>query len=285
LRRARKILAPIFLLLLFFSPRTLAEEVETPRLFDFVANVPGNLLEWSRETFASDKIAAIGGMLGMTGILIASDFESWQAMRLPYMEYDDLQHFADWGVRLGDGSSQFALAGGFLLFGALTSDSRALRTASQIAEAILVTGVVVQTMKHTTGRESPFLSEERTGIWRFFPNQGEYMGDYQKFDAMPSGHLATAMTTFIVIQENYPDQKWIPYVGYPLVGWVAWGLVATSLHWWSDFPIALSLGYSFGKIVTAKNSKTPKPASKNQPRLAPGLTPDGHLVFQATWNW
>jgi len=65
---------------------------------------------------------------------------------------------------------------------------------------------------------------------------------------MPSGHIATATTTFIVIAENYPEKKWIKSVGYVLIGGISTALVAISIHWWSDIPFGIAIGYTFGMI-------------------------------------
>jgi len=125
-----------------------------------------------------------------------------------------------------------------------------LRTASQTTEAILACGGIVQLLKHVTGRESPFVSTKRTGKWQFFPNQIQYSKHVPHFDAFPSGHLATATTTLIVIAENYPELTWLRPVGYAALGAISSSLVAYGIHWWSDFPLALVLGYSFGEIAS-----------------------------------
>ena len=132
----------------------------------------------------------------------------------------------------------------------IAGDTRALRTAVQITEAILSTGGIVQLLKHVSGRESPFVATEPTGLWDWFPNQIEYLNHVPHYVAMPSGHIATATTTLIVIAENYPEYKWIRPAGYVLLGAISTALVATSIHWWSDIPLGIAIGYSFGMIAS-----------------------------------
>ena len=277
---------PILLIvsILFLCVLAPAEENTTRvPLKNSILNLPKNLKTWGVETFSKENAVALTGILGMTGIQVATDFESWQAARFPIRRDERFRVFSNYGVSQGDGFYQFALAGTFLGYGWFNSDNRAWRTAEQIVEAIFATGIIVQVIKHTTGRESPFSSEDRTGVWRTFPNQIEYHKDFQKYDAVPSGHLSTATTTFIVIQENYPEQKWIPYVGYPILGWIAIGLTATSIHWVSDYPIALAIGYQFGKIVTRRNQGVAKIVSPYAPIVLPARNYRGEPIVAANW--
>lgn len=267
------------------------DEIVVPSLLEPITDLPRNLKTWGQETFTRDKIPLLLGIGAMTAIQVATDYETWQVAKVPHDQNETIHQFSIQGVSMGDGYFQFGIVGAFAASGGLFGSKRALRTASQITEAILSTGVVVQVIKHVTGRESPFSSESRTGVWRVFPNQAEYMKDFQKFDAVPSGHLSTAMATFIVIQENYPEVKWIPYVGYPIIGWISYGLVATGIHWWSDFPIAVALGYSFGKLVTRDNHRSPgaDSASSNtkswKPVFMPAISSEGEPIVQAAWTF
>ena len=145
---------------------------------------------------------------------------------------------------------QFGIAAAYALYGFAFNDDRAVRTASQITEVILASGGVVQLLKHLTGRESPFVATTPTGKWNFFPNQIEYAKHVPHYDAFPSGHIATALATLTVIAENYPEKPWIKWVGYPIIGSIAVGLVSTSIHWWSDIPLGMVIGYSFGMLVS-----------------------------------
>jgi membrane-associated PAP2 superfamily phosphatase len=150
---------------------------------------------------------------------------------------------------MGDGRTQFGMAGAFGLYGLVTSDERALRTGSQIVQAVLSSGTVVQVLKHITGRQSPYVSSERGGAWVFFPNQIDYHKRVPYYDAFPSGHIATSTATVVVIAENYPDSKWIRPVGFTIVGLIGIGMAGTGIHWYSDYPLGIALGYIFGLIA------------------------------------
>jgi hypothetical protein len=227
-----------------------------PQFFDMMTNLPETWSLWAEDNLSKENLNNIYFLTAMTAATVATDYETWQAFKKPHEKSNDLQVFNYHMVSAGDGFFQVSLAGLWGLYGWGASDNRALRTSSQIMEAILSTGAVVQIMKHATGRESPFQTSTRTGNWEPFPEQVKYHKNVQKYDAVPSGHIATAHATFIVIWENYPEYKWIPYVGYPLISFIASGLVGTSLHWWSDIPLGIALGHSFAKVVTRKNEKS-----------------------------
>ncbi len=221
-----------------------------PKWYDMITRIPGDWLEYTEGTFQAKNIPAFMGVAGATAALMVTDHQWWQTERKWYNESPTFHTFSDCMVFTGDGRFQFGIVGAFASYGFVVDDARSLRTASELTEAILACGGVVQFLKHITGRESPFVSTKRTGAWRFFPNQIQYSKHVPHYDAFPSGHLATATTTLIVIAENYPDVTWLRPVGYVALGAISTSLVGYGIHWWSDYPLALVLGYSFAEIVT-----------------------------------
>lgn len=251
-----------------------------PKWYDMFSNIPGDWLEWSKETFQVKNIPAIAGMSILTASLIATDYQSWQVEKKWDDESPAFHRINKWLVFTGDGRFQFGIVGIFAAYGFAFNDARALRTASQTTEAILACGGVVQLLKHITGRESPFVSTKRTGAWRFFPNQIDYARHVPHYDAFPSGHIATAMTTLIVIAENYDELAWLKPAGYVVLGMISSSLVATGIHWWSDIPLGLSLGYAFGEIASHPRGiyildKTDENGTKTKLSFSPSLMPDG----------
>ena len=139
-------------------------------------------------------------------------------------------------------------------YGFATKDERALTTASQTVEAVLSCGIVVQVLKHLTGRESPFVSTKSGGVWKILPNQIDYHKHVPAYDAYPSGHVATALATVTVVAENYPEWIWVRPLGYAVIGFLAVSMANTGIHWYSDYPLGLALGYSFGMLVAHQDS-------------------------------
>lgn len=150
---------------------------------------------------------------------------------------------------IGDGWTHLGLGLSFLTAGLINNDNRALQTASQIAQGMVTVGISTQFLKHITGRETPIKATQDAGIWRFFPDQIDYHKHVPKYDAFPSGHLATAMMTLTVIANNYEEYKWIRPIGYGLLTLLSFQMINNGVHWISDYPLALGIGYLFGKIA------------------------------------
>ncbi|HQT90793.1 MAG TPA: phosphatase PAP2 family protein [Candidatus Kryptobacter bacterium] len=220
-----------------------------PKWYDMIGRIPGDWFEFSRETVQLNNIPTIVGVAGLTAALVVVDRQWWWTEKKWYSESPNFRGFSDWMNLTFDGRIEFGIVGGFAACGFLFEDARALRTASQTTEAILACGGVVQLLKCASGRESPLYSTARTGKWDFFPDHAEYSKTVQRYDAFPSGHLSTAMATLIVIAENYPELTWLKPAGYVVLTAVASSLVACGVHWWSDYPLALVLGYTFGQIA------------------------------------
>jgi membrane-associated phospholipid phosphatase len=258
-----------------------------PGPFDMVTNLPGDWVRWTKETFTAEQLPVIAGITALTAVTILTDRESWQATKKPYDNSTAFRKSNDVFAYLGDGKIQFGIAAAYAAYGFAFDDDRALRTASQTFEVIIACGAVVQLLKHVTGRESPFVATTSTGAWRFFPSQIEYAKHVPHYDAFPSGHIATSLATLQVIIENYPDQKWIPYVGYPIIAGIATGLVATSIHWWSDIPLGVALGYSFGRLVShpTKTVADADPAGKTKTDVGVSFLRDGSPALALTVRW
>jgi hypothetical protein len=217
--------------------------------YSMITNIPGDWAMYYKQKIQPTSIPEFLGLGLLTAGLIVTDDATYEVSDRWYKNSRTVTDVSDFFVSLGDGKSQFALGGAFAAYGLITNDQKALRTGSQIVQAVLASGAVVQVLKHITGRESPFVRSSPTGIWKFFPDQIEYHKRVPEFDAFPSGHICTALATVIVIAENYPDTKWIRPVGYIVSGLVGVGMVNKGIHWYSDYPLGLAIGYAFGMIA------------------------------------
>jgi len=246
--------------------------------YDMFKNMPSDWARFGQMSVSTENISLIIGLSAMTGALIATDDATWKASDEWYQSSNTVREASDIGEWIGHGVPQFGLAGAFAAYGLAAGDNRALRTASQTTEAILACGVVVQVLKHVTGRESPVVSTRPGGAWRFFPNQIQYHKHVPSYDAYPSGHIATALATVTVIAENYPEASWIRPVGYVLITWLGVSMANTGIHWYSDYPLGLALGYTFGMLAAHPESlSTSFSEGKQSPKLSllPRLTPLG----------
>jgi len=164
-----------------------------------------------------------------------------------------------------------------------------MQTGSQVAQAMASAGFLTQAIKHITGRVSPFrnyTSEEvlddgsviyRTeDKWTPFPNQIEYHKHVSHYDAFPSGHMAVCMATVTVIAEYYSEVKWIRPLGYTAMTLLGFQMMNNGVHWVSDHPLSIAMGYYLGKIAVdngrKKNGGEEKSQFSIQPLLNTNLT-------------
>jgi len=313
----KRVLAVLLTLSFFLSPLNAAEEkpdasrtatqvhngygYQRPRPLDFIRKVPGDVVQYGRDTFRRENAGWIAGIVVGTGLLLVAD--QWLVdksqnlgdhLGITHTQYQKkFVRIPVGGVELrvegpfdsgsalyflGDGWTDIVIVSSFLGYGAVADDNRAIQTASQITESILASGAVVQTLKHITGRESPFATTHPRGNWRFFPNQFDYADNVPKYDAFPSGHLCAAMATVTVIADNYPEKRYVRPVGYTLMTVLGFQMLNNGVHWASDYPLGIALGYGFGKIAVRKGRT---PVEEKSVSLMPTLL-EGGAGLQAT---
>jgi hypothetical protein len=161
---------------------------------------------------------------------------------------------------IGDGLTSISIVAGLTAYGAYATNYRALHTASQVMEAIILAGIFGLVVKTSTGRESPFRATKRGGEWRFFPGYKTYLSDPSKHDAYPSGHMATVMAALRVLGENYHEKSWIYPLGYSAMGLLGFGMLNNGVHWASDYPLGIAIGYVAAGVVLQRRADPYRPA-------------------------
>jgi hypothetical protein len=77
----------------------------------------------------------------------------------------------------------------------------------------------------------------------------------------------------------YPEQLWIPFVGYPLGALIGFGMVVGDDHWASDFVAGVLLGHAIGfSIGSAFRERVRGPHTRQDAgfTVAPLVTPTFH---------
>lgn len=156
---------------------------------------------------------------------------------------------------LGEGWIGIAISAGFWVQGKASNNYRSLQTASDLLEGFISSSVLTQVVKRATGRQSPFERTQPGGKWTAFPSFHDFQNNTPAFDAFPSGHLASMMTTVTILANNYPEKHWIKPIGYTLIGLSGFAMMNTEVHWAGDYPLALAFGYLDGKIISARHKK------------------------------
>lgn len=259
-----------------------------PKPFQFVKNVPSDLYLLGKTAFSKKNLPKLGAIIAGTALLVAVDQPILDASQqfgryihlyatnadrnntkeininigkttIPIMELPRTVNGAFYFI--GEGWPSIMLASGFYGYGLAANDYRARQTASQLAEMFITLGITTQFIKRISGRESPFRAMDDSGsgrpggIWHPFPPPRHYQDDVSRHDAFPSGHLATAMATVTILSGNYPDNKLIKPIGYSLMGLLGYSMLNNGVHWVSDYPLAIAIGYTCGKIALARGSK------------------------------
>lgn len=243
---------------------------EKLRPFDFVLNAPGDIGGLVRDGFRRDNLLAVAGIAVATAGLLIFDQDLVDGAhrlgrrahisegKMKTVPVVPIPYPTDAGSALyyiGDGMVPVTLTAAILGYGLITSDRRVLQTSSHLAEGLLSVAVVAQTLKHLTGRESPSRATESGGRWRPFPDPSAYMRNVPAFDAFPSGHMATAMVTVTVLAEDYPEYWLIRPVGYGLMTLLGFQMMNNDVHWASDYPLAIGIGYGLGKRAVSHGRK------------------------------
>ncbi len=180
---------------------------------------------------------------------------------------------------VGDGWINIGLFGYFKTRGWVKDDWRASQTGNQLAEGLIATGLITEVLKNITGRETPSSATAPRGVWRMFPGVKNYIANRTRYDAFPSGHLATGVMTVTIMAENYPDNQYIKPVGYTLLGGLCFQMMNNGVHWASDYPLGIAIGYGLGKVIasggrtSARRSFTA--ATPPAVSFAPYLSPEG----------
>ena len=252
-------------------------EYEKPEFFDFLSFdlFKKSQKESFKRAFNKDKIKAWSIIAASTAITYQYDeeilLESQRfGRRIGIGNEDNTKTFIDyngvallrlptdlgsWMYFIGDGWTQFGILMGFYGHGKFTDNYRSLQVAKQISHGLVLTALSVQVLKRSTGRESPYVRTEKRGKWVLLPSQKDYNKKVSTYDAFPSGHVTTATMVLTVIHENYPDNPYVVPVGSTLITLLAYQMLNNGVHWASDYPLAIGMGYLYGKVAASYGRK------------------------------
>ncbi len=206
----------------------------------------------------------IGGALAITGGLIWTDQRTYNNLYDWKQNQPTIRFVSPVITNLGDGRASMAIFGGFLAYSFLGNDKTALEAGKIGLESFLVSGIAVQILKHTFGRERPSVASVSGGRWNgafLLLNQGSgKRGGYAQFDAFPSGHTATVFAAAATLSEVYDETPWVSYASYSVASAVAVSRVMERAHWLSDCFVGGLIGYFSTRLVIHLN-RTGKPVA------------------------
>lgn len=303
-------LTPQFALATDLMPEELrlanGDQPERLNLFDLFRRMPQSLGVTADYSFSKGAIPAYVGILGSTLFLYEYDediLKGWQRQgrdwglsnvdhTKSFLNVGDIELFrmptdtASLLYALGDGWTHTFIAGGFLASGYLRDNNRAFNTGMEIIQGMMLSTTVNQLFKRSFGRQSPNQKSEPRGAWTPFPSVAAYQARTAEYDAMPSGHIMTATMTFTVIRENYPEyDSYLLPLEVVYLSALAYGMVNNGVHWASDYPLGIGMGYVFGKGAASIAKKNAKAVDSTKPssQYFPSMSEDGTLI--ANWMY
>jgi membrane-associated phospholipid phosphatase len=282
--------------LILFSDLFAEERLKFGQIF---TEIPSTSKRSLKKSFSKESLPYWGLTVGSTALLYHYDEEI----------YSDLQKRGnDWGIGnqdntksvltisgqeilrlptdtgsfmyfLGDGWMHAGIGGGFIATGSLKENNYTFNTGMMIWHGMVVSTIFNQALKRSFGRESPEVSTSKRGSWNLFPNINEYNSKTATYDAMPSGHIMTATLTFTIISERYPEYKTPLYSLYAIWGGaLMFEMVNNGVHWASDYPLGIAMGYVFGKQALQMGKESKNQDTETSWKLMP--THNGVIAFK-----
>ncbi|MBC7538998.1 MAG: phosphatase PAP2 family protein [Bacteriovorax sp.] len=267
-----------------------ATEYTKPKFFDFITDIPRSLDEGGKYSFNTKPktLWLCGGVISSSVLFYIYDEKLYKHARIfarsiglgnddhtkPMLTLGKFNIFrgpTDVGSTIffiGDGWLQAITAGSFLVNGSMTNDNRAMQTGSQIMNSLVTASIPTQILKRATGREDPNRASKYRGRWR--PFSKNYSKDQSAYDAVPSGHIMAATSTLTVIDANYPEYRsFMRPLSFTLISLVGFQMLNVGVHWASDYPLGIAMGYVFGTVASTHGKKTSGDVSSSNWQLLP----------------
>ncbi len=221
-----------------------------PGWYDMFTNVPLDFFDFGKSVINKNSIEPLLFLTLSTAALMTVDRKDWQNTKILCRRSPSLTNITKGVVNIGNGKWQLSAAGVGILAGLVFRDHKIVNTSFESMEALISAGLFVQIVKRCTGRQSPADARRSSGAWELFPDFTEYQHSQPNFYSFPSGHIASTAAILTVITENFPQVVWLKPVSYAILGVLGFSLVANDMHWYSDLPFGLAVGYTFGKIIS-----------------------------------
>lgn len=255
-----------------------------------ITEIPATSWSTLKTSFSKESLPWWAGIIGSTLILLHNDeviLENWQREGraagwgnvdntkavLSAGDIDLLRLPTDtgsWMYFLGDGWMHAGIAVGFYVNGQINDNTRAFNTSLRLVHGMATSTIFSQLLKRAFGRESPYVKTERFGKWSPFPSVKEYQSKTANYDAMPSGHIMTATLTFTIIDDAYPEySKYIIPLEVAWLSALGFQMVNNGVHWASDYPLGIAMGYVFGKASAKLGKKKSENPDENTWMIQP----------------
>ena len=191
--------------------------------------IPAVSADFSRLRPGWRDAALLAGAAGVCGVVAANDLEFQRRITA-----NDSQGQRNAARVLKPLGSEVVLAGGVATWGAAwLSGNRPLFLQVQRADlSVAAAALCTIAVKELVGRKRPDES----------PNDASSFERFSSHDAFPSGHATLAFAAAAALDRE-TTSRWVPALGYPLAGLVAWSRLHDRRHWTSDVVAGGAIGF------------------------------------------
>jgi membrane-associated phospholipid phosphatase len=228
------------------------------------------------EAFTGTNLLWYGGAFVATGVMAFGGVD--HAVRVGAQQNLRSPAYAD-GAFYAGYLLPATVAPAVYLVGLATHDRVAAGAGSAALQAVVTTLVATGVLKIALGRAYPLNGGDPNAADRL--DHPEYARQFRPFQSLwplpswPSGHVSGTLSIAAALTAYYPDQLWIPLVGYPLAALVGFGMVVRDSHWASDMVGGALMGHAIGYSIGGAFRRRLRAgdAQDGALRVAPVVTP------------
>lgn len=193
-------------------------------------------LRWDRGDWLTG-----GLILGATAGLMFQDDEiqNWvQNQRTPKTESISslIEPFGSKGAAI--------TVGGIYLSGYILNNTRLKRAAILSTQSVIISGIIVGTIKVLAGRARPF-----TGKGAFYYSPFYIHRSHRSHRSLPSGHTSTAFAIASSLSAE-SENRLVGIIAYCIAIAVGLSRIHDNEHWASDVLLGASIGIGVGKVIS-----------------------------------
>jgi membrane-associated phospholipid phosphatase len=207
-------------------------------------------------TASTGIVLRAAGAVAMTAFLIHYDQDIYDEIHSWREHNAVVRKVSPVITNLGDGAFSAGLFGGFVGYGLIFKDKKAIEAGKIGVESFLLTGISVQLMKNLCGRERPSDATRPGGFWHgpfaYFDKHKRGEHGLAAFDSFPSGHTSTAFSAATTLSDFYTE-PWVSYTCYSLASFVGVSRVMERTHWLSDCFVGAIIGHYGTRLVEKLN--------------------------------
>jgi membrane-associated phospholipid phosphatase len=200
------------------------------------------------DAFSGTNLLFYAGAVASTAILVTSGAD--QEIRVYTQRHLAVSAYGQAAVISGY-LLPLLVAPGIYVIG-LFEDPTIAAAGAAAVQALGVTLLATSALKWATGRPFPNHGGDPNDPARL--THAEYAREFTPFNfdrawAWPSGHTSSTISIAASLAAFFPEQPWIPAVGYPVSLAIGIGMINGDHHWASDVLAGALLGHAVGYTI------------------------------------